>query len=58
MPTLTYEIPRYAWVRLEDIARACGVRDVRSLVLRDLKATYPFLDEPPPVPEPEPQAAA
>jgi hypothetical protein len=57
MPTLTYEIPRYAWVRLEEIARKQGV-SVRTLILWELKARYAFLDEPPPLADPEPQAAA
>jgi len=57
MPTLTYEIPRYAWVRLKEIADRQGV-SVRTLVLWELKARYPFLDDPPPLAEPEPQVAA
>ena len=57
MPTLTYEIPRYAWVRLKEIADRQGV-SVRTLVLWELKVRYPFLDDPPPLAEPEPQVAA
>lgn len=57
MPTLTYEIPRYAWVRLEELARKQGV-SVRALVLWELKARYAFLDDPPPLADPESQAAA
>lgn len=57
MPTLTYEIPRYAWARLEEIARQQGV-SVRALILWQLKAKYPCLDEPPPPPaDLEPEAA-
>ena len=51
MPTLTYEIPRYAWARLEKIAHDEGV-SVRALVLWQLKGQYPCLNEPPPL-EPE-----